>query len=191
MRESGPGRTSAAAPAADARARRLFFALWPDDSLRDSIARTVPAWLPGAGGRLQRRDQWHATLVFVGRVAAERCADVVEAASRVRAPAFTLRFDRLEHWREPRVACLVASRVPEAARGLVDALRRELDAGGIDFDRREYRAHVTLARKVTRVERTGAIEPFEWPATRFALVESSTSKDGSRYAPLAHFELVG
>jgi 2'-5' RNA ligase len=189
MQQTGPGRATPAA--GDSSARRLFFALWPDDALRDSIARAVPAWLPDAGGRRQRRDQWHATLVFVGRVAAGRHALVVDAASVVRANTFTLRFDRLEHWRKPRVVCLVASRMPDAARGLVDALRHELAARGIDFDRREFRAHVTLARKVARLERTGAIEPLEWPATRFALVESSSSSDGSQYAPLAHFELAG
>jgi 2'-5' RNA ligase len=173
------------------RFHRLFFALWPDDALRQSLApRMAELRLDGAG-RAQTPAQWHVTLEFLGSVPSSRLAAVIDAAAAVRAGSFEVVFDKVEYWRRPEVLCLVARDVPESLAALVAQLRAGLAAGGFKPERRAFRAHLTLARKVARAVEMPAFEPIRWPARDFALVESVTDRAGSRYLPLAQWPLAG
>jgi len=171
------------------RRRRLFFALWPDDATRARIADQLDGWLGRSNGQPQRPDQWHVTLVFIGGVDAERVKDVERAGAAVRGRRCELVFDGLEHWRKPGVACLTATATPEPLLALVHGLEAALAHEQIEFDRRDYHAHLTLARKVTRFERPAAVPVLAWPIREFVLVESLTGADGSRYEPFAHYAL--
>ena len=168
---------------------RLFFALWPDEALRSVLALRLPPLLEGVQGKAQRPDQWHVTLEFLGAVPADRQAAVREAADRVEGATFRVVFDLLDHWRRPQVYCLSASSTPPSLARLVAAMRAALQAEGFVPESREYRPHVTLARKV-RAAPTGRLdEPLEWSANRFALVRSVTDPAGSRYEPLHWWNL--
>lgn len=169
-------------------ARRLFFALWPDNALRAAAAR-LGERLPQGLGRVQRPDQLHVTLVFLGAVPARRLAEVRAAADEVRGAAITLELDRLEHWREPKVLCLVASVVPPALADLVAALRSSLARRQFPGDTRAYRPHLTLARKVASFEAGQALPPLTWTADSFMLVESVSGSADSRYLPLTSWPL--
>jgi 2'-5' RNA ligase len=171
------------------RCHRLFFALWPTDSLRVALAPRLCALQPRGVGRPQSPQQWHVTLEFLGPVPASRVAAAQEAAEAVRAGPFELVFDAVEHWRRPEVLCLVASEVPPALDGLVRELRAGLAARGFLPERRAFRAHLTLARKLHRPVAVGPFEPLRWTADEFALVESVTERAGSRYTPLARWPL--
>jgi RNA 2',3'-cyclic 3'-phosphodiesterase len=168
---------------------RLFFALWPDDRLRELLGRRLSTLLASARGKAQRPDQWHVTLEFLGSVAADRQPAVWSAADKVATGSFTVSFDALEHWRRPQVYCLAATHVPGPLVQLVSDLRAGLWAQGFVPETREYRPHVTLARR-TRQAATGPLpEPVDWPAERFALVRSVTDPSGSRYEPLRWWNL--
>jgi len=170
---------------------RLFFALWPDAHLRTILSERVPHVLQGLGGKPQRPDQWHVTLEFLGEVASDRQAALHRAAGRVRAEPFTVSFDQLDHWRKPQVYCLAASVVPAPLAVLMGDLRTALAEEGFTPEAREFRPHVTLARKV-KMARQGRLEPpVAWPADRFALVRSVTDPAGSRYEPLHWWNLSG
>ncbi len=180
-----------AAPGPTAKTHRLFFALWPDEPLRQALAERVAALVAPGTGRAQRPDQLHLTLEFMGSVPADRVPAVLEAAAEVRAEPFELMLDALEYWRRPQVLCLVAREIPPALGGLVQALRAELAARGFDTERRPYRAHLTLARKIARRPEFAPTDPVRWPATDFVLVESITERTGSVYRPLATWPLQG
>jgi RNA 2',3'-cyclic 3'-phosphodiesterase len=163
---------------------RLFFALWPDDATRAELARRLPDWADGIDGRLQRPDQWHVTLEFIGEVPPERHDDLLGAARCVPVRSLEIGFDVLEHWRKPQVACLAATHTPDAIAELVARLRGALARVGFSPEGRPFRAHVTLARKV-RSLRARAVEPaLHWPVSGFALVRSVTDPAGSRYEPI-------
>ena len=164
---------------------RLFFALWPGEPLRQVLGDRVAALVTPGTGRAQRPDQLHLTLEFMGSVPVARLPDVVEAATAVRAEPFELVLDALEYWRRPQVLCLVAREIPPALAGLVQSLRAALAARGFETERRPYRAHLTLARKVARPPDLAPIDPVRWPAADFVLVESITERSGSVYRPLA------
>lgn len=173
------------------RFRRLFFALWPDDALRTVLAPRLAELQPrGHGaGRPQSPAQWHVTLEFLGSVPAAGVSAAEAAAASVRAESFELVFDAIEHWRRPEVLCLVARDLPSPLGSLVSQLRAALAERGFEPERRAYRAHLTLARKVARPVMVPSFEPVRWPAQDFALIESVTDRAGSRYTPLAHWLL--
>jgi 2'-5' RNA ligase len=170
---------------------RLFFALWPDDPLREALQERMPHLLEGLSGKPQRPDQWHVTLEFLGEVASARQDALHRAAARVRAAPFTVSFDTLEHWRKPQVYCLAASRTPAPLTDLVRELRAALAGEGFTPEAREFQPHVTLARKVQTASRNTLEPPLEWPADRFALVRSVTDPAGSRYEPRHWWNLSG
>ena len=82
---------------------RLFFALWPDATLRRELERRLPPLTSQVEGRPQRPDQWHVTLEFLGAVTAERQPAVWAAADSVSMEALQLQFDAIDHWRKPQV----------------------------------------------------------------------------------------
>lgn len=168
---------------------RLFFALWPDDALRSELASRVPTLLEHVQGKAQRPDQWHVTLEFLGAVPRERQAALHAAADHLHGAPLAIVFDQLDHWRRPQVYCLSASSTPLELERLVSGMRASLQDEGFEPESREYRPHVTLARKV-RAAPTGALDqPLEWCADRFALVRSITGPAGSRYEPLHWWNL--
>ena len=184
---NAPGEVAGPCPAG--KTHRLFFALWPGDPLRQALAERLAALAAAGTGRAQRPDQLHLTLEFLGSVPTDRLPVIREAAAEVRAEPFEVVLDALEYWRRPQVLCLVARGVPPALAGLVQALRTELEARGFDTERRPYRAHLTLARKVDRPPDPSPTDPVRWPATDFVLVESITERSGSVYRPLPAWPL--
>jgi 2'-5' RNA ligase len=171
------------------RMHRLFFALWPSDALRSSLAPRIQALQPCGVGRPQRPDQWHLTLEFLGPVPAPRMADARAAAEAVRAAACEIRLDAVEFWRRPEVLCLVARETPPAVVELVRQLRAALADRGFEPESRPFRAHLTLARKVQHPVTVEPFEPLLWPVDAFALVESITDRAGSVYTPLVHWPI--
>lgn len=170
---------------------RLFFALWPDEELVASIAARLSSHVSAPGARLQRPDQWHVTLEFLGQVPRSRQPLLHEAAAEIAAtaPSCTVRFDRLEHWRKPQVLCLVGH-APMPLLQLVTALRSALAQRGFDPEARDFRPHVTLARKVRRAAEGPVLPALDWPADAIVLVRSVTASGGSRYEPLARWNLA-
>jgi 2'-5' RNA ligase len=186
-------RDDAAQPGGINAGRRLFFALWPEAVLAANLAETTRRVLASGAGRPQRIDQLHLTLEFLGAVPQEKWPLVVAAGEATAAsgrPCVVI-LDALEHWRRPQVLCLVARDVPPELVALVRALRTNLWERGFEPETREFRVHLTLARKVRRPARQGVVEPTPWPVRELALVESFTSPQGSRYERLVTWPLGG
>ena len=103
-------------------AKRLFFALWPDDALRQKLhalgeeilgncsMRCSTSAIPGVVGNYRGRrippENLHLTLAFLGSVDAERQACLERMALAIRSPAFTLTLDQAGFW--PRKGLLWA-----------------------------------------------------------------------------------
>ena len=67
--------------------KRLFFALWPDETTRSGLAKAARQWTR----RPVPADNLHMTLQFLGACDAEQEACYIEAASTIQAEAFELR----------------------------------------------------------------------------------------------------
>lgn len=174
-----------------ARARRLFFAVWPDEALRRATAAAVARAVAAAGGRVVPDANLHVTLAFLGGVPAERVADAIAAARRVPAVRGVQAFDRVAQWGRGGPLVLEASRLDPGLQDLQAALSEALAAAGFALDRRAFRPHITLSR---RPDRRVPPEPpdtergvLAWPFAGFVLVESETAAAGSRYTVVERF----
>lgn len=182
-------------PASEPRSRRLFFALWPDAAMRERLARAVHGALRGCGGRPVPLAQWHLTLAFLGAVplarvgeltavapAAARAADVPEAG-------LALALGRLVAWPQPQVLCVLPLAPPAALGRLAQGLGDSLRAAGFAPDVKPFRAHVTVARKVTRPSEPRDVPVVHWRFERFALIESRTLPSGAVYSVVETYPL--
>jgi len=169
-------------------ARRLFFALWPTDELRTALVDAYRPVLRACHGRPVLAQHYHVTLAFLGDQPAEQ-VERLDAMAAVAPGEFELVLDRIGHWRGPRVVWIGPSECPDGLAMLVTQIRAELDALDIRYDSRDFRPHLTLARKVTTLPELKAPAPVPWPVRSFVLVESVTTSDGPIYRVMRRFAL--
>jgi 2'-5' RNA ligase len=169
--------------------RRLFFALWPTDELREQIARAVGPLLAGRRARPIPPANFHITLAFLGSVLETKLPDVIAAAREVSGAPFVLQLTRAESWRRTQIAWLPVEPMPHALHGLAERLRFSLLAKDLEVDRKAFRAHVTIARDWRDRPLDARIGPFDWPVRDFVLVQSKTGPCGSEYYVLERWPL--
>ena len=173
--------------AAPAPTQRLFFALWPQPELREQLARLardVPAEAsPVADHNL------HLTLVFLGNITADARNCLSATAAELRAPRFTLTLDQVGYWPQPRVLWLGVNHIPDALLTLVGGLNAVLAKCGLTPESRSYQPHITLRRKAERPQGELLVQPLEWKAESFCLVESSNETNGMVYRILNSWNL--
>lgn len=151
--------------------RRLFFALWPDDSVRHALLRWQTHNLPGSV-RWQHRADLHLTLHFLGTVDATRADALAELGDEIQMPCFGLVLDQIGHWSRPQVLWCGSSSVPGELRAFHQRLGDRLSDLGFAGDPRPFEPHVTLARKVKGAIAHGPLAPVSWLVQEWALVES-------------------
>ncbi|HEX4051291.1 MAG TPA: RNA 2',3'-cyclic phosphodiesterase [Steroidobacteraceae bacterium] len=177
--------------------RRLFFALWPDDACRERLAAAAQQAFSADGpraGRLVPAADWHVTLCFLGAVQEPLLGPLQAGAARLRAPAFTLRFEWLRYWEPAGVLALLGDCPPEAV-ALATALRTLSRELGVAPDDKPLWPHITLvrglrgARQMPREKTLG----LTLAATHFGLAESRehVAAPAARYRLLAVWPLEG
>ena len=166
--------TSATAPAAssgvDARALRLFIALWPTPSVRAALRarRDAIGWPPRA--RVVADERLHLTLHFIGAVPRSLWPRLLPALQQP-CPRITLELGAAQVWRHGLVV-LPATKVPEPLRAVHAALAHALSGLGLPIEQRPLRPHVTLARRAAGAVLPPAQPPLRWQAAGFVLVNS-------------------
>jgi 2'-5' RNA ligase len=173
--------------------RRLFFALWPDDVVRQRISALTREAVAESRGRPTSIANLHVTVIFLGEVAEERLPSVRAAGAGTQAEPFDLEFDAIEVWKRSGVLSLTARETPPALLDLVEQLRFRLLEAQFNLRPEDYRPHVTLARRVLRRNLRRAIPAIRWHVRDFALVESRPKlderADGSSYTVLERWPL--
>jgi len=171
--------------------RRLFFALWPSEAVRERIWTGTRAVTAPVGGRTLPAANFHITIAFLGEVPETRLNAALQAGAATHGNAFELILDRVESFRRSGVLSLVPSQPPSALTDLVDQLRFNLLDGQFRLEHREFRAHVTLVRDLRRPVTAASVAELPWPVEEFVLAESQLGRDGSRYSVLARWPLGG
>jgi 2'-5' RNA ligase len=160
---------------------RLFFALWPDEGVRAQFAHWARELHAACGGRLVRTENVHLTVAFLGNVEDARVAEVERAAGEVAPCVGSLILDQPGYWKHNRIAWAGASAVPAEIEACVAELRSALARSHIGFDAKGFVPHVTLLRDAREPRAMPAPDPIEWRLDGFALVQSVTPPQGSRY----------
>jgi 2'-5' RNA ligase len=166
---------------------RLFFALWPDEALRQQIEEGTCAAVSESGGRRIPPRNYHITLLFMGNVGREGLDRAQAVAAALRAPAFELSLDHIHSPARARVMWLGTQQQPPALATLVRALNSGGLASGIEH---RFTPHLTLVRDPVRRPRTLTIEPVAWPVREFVLVRSQPGVAGSEYTVIGRWGLV-
>jgi 2'-5' RNA ligase len=183
-------------PKAAEPSQRLFFALWPSAAERRALAHAVVAACAESGGRAVAAENLHLTLAFLGSVPQRRLGELAQigrhcAAGFRGSGPIAVTLTRLEHWSRPQIIAATAAIEPDAACSLAEALKNATAAAGFAPDLKPFRAHVTVARKVTRPPPAlASLRPIEWRCNGFALVDSRTESDGPVYSVVEFQTLV-
>lgn len=170
---------------------RLFFAIWPDVAVRALLLQAQQRLHTVFGGRCMAADTLHLTLLFVGAWPRARLDEWLQIAKDIRFEPFTLNLDASQCWRHNHIASLIATSIPTALADLSGQLKARAEVLGVACERRPFVPHVTLLRNAecAGLEPVVApvVEPIDWRAGEFALVESSLARTGARYQILARW----
>jgi RNA 2',3'-cyclic 3'-phosphodiesterase len=166
---------------------RLFFALWPDESLQRRLATIAQDLQPQCGGKPVAAHNIHFTLVFIGDADQSAIPRLIDAANSVKPEIFSLRLDQLGAFRNSKVAWVAPTQTPAQLTLLVNDLQHALWQAGFGFDKKPFVPHVTLLRKVGWLEPQAVDVSLEWNVKGFALVQSHSETGGVRYEVLQRF----
>jgi 2'-5' RNA ligase len=164
--------------------KRLFFALWPDDRQRDRLRDHISPVAKLVEGRHVYRGNWHVTTAFIGDFEVRLMPELRARAAEIAVDPFRLRFDRVEFWPRPRVACLIAPTTPPELERLVGELNNLLLDFGVRVEERTYRPHITIVRRAQRFETQRLAQPVVTDWSGFDLIESVTKPGGAVYTPV-------
>ncbi|HUH90952.1 MAG TPA: RNA 2',3'-cyclic phosphodiesterase [Lysobacter sp.] len=158
---------------------RLFFALWPDDGLRQRIADTAARLQHEhtPGGRRIGAHRYHLTLQYLGDfdVLPPSLVDQARtAAATVDVRPFELLLDRAGSFRNASIPWWLGTGVmPDGLRALWSGLGVALAKAGVRVrSGKELVPHVTVLRDARGPLPSTAITPLPWRVESFVLIHS-------------------
>jgi 2'-5' RNA ligase len=164
---------------------RLYFALWPQETVRQRLHAAADTAATTIGveskGRRVPCANLHLTLHFIGNVYLAQMECLQRAARLVRAAAFDLTIDRQGYFNKPRVAWLGCSNPPAALDDLHRQLGRHLQICDYEPETRPYQPHVTVARKLGPIAAEAGFAAVDWRVSEFALIEVRAIDIGVQY----------
>jgi 2'-5' RNA ligase len=168
---------------------RLYFALWPQEALRQRLHEAAATIAVDSRGRRVPRANLHLTLHFIGNVYFAQMECLQRAARLVRAAAFDLTIDQQGYFNKPRVAWLGCSNPPAALDNLHWQLGRHLQSCEYRPEARPYQPHVTVARKIGPIGAESGFAAVDWRVTEFALIEVRAIENGVQYRAVETYPL--
>ena len=175
------------------RSQRLFFALWPDDTLRQQLVHRSKPLVQAAHGRPVAVENLHITLAFLGDVDTDQheCVECMatSVAENIACLPFELTLDHIGHWPRSRVLWFGPTETPEPLRLMADGLSAGARECGLLLNARPYSPHLTLMRKVTRAPEKQSVETLSWPVSGFVLVRSVPVPQGVAYEVIREWPL--
>lgn len=165
---------------------RLFFALWPNEGIREQISATTDTVCAhfAVDGRLLNPERYHITLRFIGdNVSAQIEAAALEAATEIDVPPFNLRLDQAGSFRNNDIPIwLGPSKIPAELSYLEEALARVF---GARPRRRKtsFTPHLTILREANALLPVQPVAPIDWRIEEFVLIRS-------RFRPQADYEVL-
>ena len=151
---------------------RLFYALWPDATVQATLGQWARACHGICGGRRVATEKLHVTVAFLGEVADDRYATLIDSAASIGAAGFELVFDRVAQWRHSRIVYAAPGVVPAALATLACDLSERLSAAGLRTEERPFAPHVTLVRDARRPPSGVEFASVVWRVRALSLVET-------------------
>jgi 2'-5' RNA ligase len=96
--------------------------------------------------------------------------------------------DQLGSFRRAGVLWLGVSTLPDVLQDFQQSLIEAIEAAGIDRDRKEWKFHITLYRRLRNLPRIMETVPVAWPLDGFSLIESVSVNNGVEYHRQGHWK---
>lgn len=165
---------------------RLFFALEPDAVVRRQVAEFQQSIdIPG---RAVPPPNLHVTLAFLGMQESHVIADAIEVAAALSFPSCEVVLDSPGRFKRAGVLWLGASRIPAVLSTFQQELVDGLLEAGIGYDRKPWKFHLTLYRKMRTYAPIMQAVAIRWRLNAFSLVESVSVRSGVEYHALGHWK---
>lgn len=169
---------------------RTFFALKPCAE----TALAVEAWCQLSWPLLQRpipAANYHLTLAFLGDIGAGQLEYLAGCAASLDGGVINLALDTLGYWNKPQILWLGPAICPQELLDLAQRLKLSAGNCGLKVERRAYRPHLSLARRVSP-EPAAALTPprFNCHFNSFALYESRQGRAGVHYREVEAWPLL-
>ena len=168
------------------KSRRLFFGLVPEPALRHRVEEVQQSL--AVSGRPAKPGQFHATLAFLGMQRAEVIPEIQNIATRLSFEPCRIVLDRFGQFRRAGVLWLGASEVPAALLRFQNLLVDQLLEAGIGHDRKAWKFHITLYRKLRKPSPIMNPVAIEWSLNGFDLIESVNVGSGVEYHSIGHWD---
>jgi len=152
---------------------RLFIALCPDQAIRDALLACREHWNWPHGARLAHANSLHVTLHFLGNVPLQTIPTLIDAL-QVPFESFELILNHQNIWHD-NIAVLEPCTIPAQLVKLHTDLSKALQAMGLPVETRNYRPHVTFARRAGGADISRNVPDIRWPVNGYALMQSHLS----------------
>ncbi len=167
---------------------RLFIALpLPEAQVCALLKAQDELRAQGARANFSRRENLHLTLAFLGELEGVAVRDAQEAVLSLKATAFSLTLGRLGNFGDTWWAGLQKSAPLDE---LAAEVRAALDRRGLPYDRKPFRAHITLARRLQAPAPPRiSLPPVTGTVERVVLFRSERIQGQLTYVPVAEERL--
>ena len=162
---------------------RLFFALWPDNKTQSSLYH-VARQFKNEKVRLVKESNLHITLEFLGEVSEYDQQQLIDQANLIKAKPFEIKLSNVGWWKKPGVLWIAPQHIPQSMTNLVESIKQIVEQQGLETDKRSYKPHVTVARKVKQIQLPEQSIDIRWQVDSFALIESKSTETGVAYRPI-------
>ena len=138
---------------------RLFVGITPTPEARAHAAEAVDRLATTAGLRRLARERWHVTLAFLGEVDPDRIPELatrLDDVAQAQAPLQGLRLAGAGTFRGVLWLGVEPTERHSPADRLARAVQREMRSAGIPVERKQWRAHLTIARWRPSADRDAA-----------------------------------
>ena len=174
--------------------RRIFFALWPEQEIRDTLQKNIKTdinyYIKTNQIRKVPIHNWHLTLAFVGNVSVDTFACCLSQGDEISAKAFSLTLDKYDYFDRPQIIWLGCERIENAWYELVNRLNVVLANCGYRPDRKRPIPHMSILRKAKRPMAIKKFKPVTWHVNAFALIESTTTDNVTKYSVVKQWPLL-
>ena len=165
---------------------KLFFALMPGHGVRRRLEQAQQSL--GVSGRAAKPGQFHVTLAFLGMQQADLIPEIQGIASRLSFEPCRVVLDQFGQFRRAGVLWMGVSEIPAALRDFQNSLVGAMLEAGIGHDRKAWKFHVTLYRKMRKPSSIMDPVAIEWPLNGFDLIESVSVGNGVEYHSIGHWK---
>jgi len=169
---------------------RLFFALKPAEELSLKLLELGCTLKSKSHERVTEPEMLHMTLRYIGHTDEEIKQSLLTDVDSISVPSFDIRLNRTGYWKKPQVIWCAPEITDNILIKLVSQLEEICQKNGINAEKKLFKPHVSLLRKVKSFNAESQVKLPLWRVSDFVLLESISTGNGVQYNELKRWNLI-